>query len=89
MPDHYPKIQFTVIIPINMNTLIHTPPAGQTFSGFQVLLVRLSPFVDVARSSPHLFLYGECRRVLPDAQIDFAWLPTAAQRKSRDRKSVV
>jgi len=86
--DHYPKIHITGIITSNMDTLNHTPPTGQTISGFRVLIVRLSPFDDVARSSPHLFLYGECHRVLADAQIDFAWLPTSGQRKSRKEQGL-
>lgn len=71
-----------------MDTFNNTSPIGQTISGFRVLIVRLSPFEDVARSSPHLFLYGECHRVLPDTQIDFAWLPTASQRKSRKEQGL-
>ncbi|PKL14307.1 MAG: hypothetical protein CVV52_02375 [Spirochaetae bacterium HGW-Spirochaetae-8] len=71
-----------------MDTFNHTPPIGQGTSGFRVLIVRLSPFEDVARSSPHLFLYGECHRVLPDEQIDFAWLPTSAQRKYRKEQGL-
>jgi hypothetical protein len=46
-------------------------------AGFRVLIIRLSPFADVERSTPHLFLAAETRAVLPDAFIDMAFLPTA------------
>ncbi|MHC1692295.1 MAG: radical SAM protein [Sphaerochaetaceae bacterium] len=55
-------------------------PSGNT-PGFRVLIVRLSPFQDIQKSTPHLFLYGECRRVLPDDCIDFAWFPSARERR--------
>jgi len=48
---------------------------------FSVLIVRLSSFGDVVKSTPHQFLYGECVRVLPDEAIDFAFLPPPSQRK--------
>lgn len=48
---------------------------------FTVCIVRLSPFNDIERSSPHIFLYHECRAVLPAASIDFAWFPTARERQ--------
>lgn len=48
---------------------------------FTVLIVRLSPFRDVVKSTPHQFLYGECVRVLPDEAIDFAFLPTEKERR--------
>ena len=44
----------------------------------KVLIMRLSPFRDVVKSTPHQFLYGECARVLPDEDIDFVFLPNAA-----------
>jgi len=53
----------------------------ETERGFTVLIVRLSPFRDVVKSTPHQFLYGECVRVLPDEAIDFAFLPPANERK--------
>lgn len=49
---------------------------------YRVLIVRLSPFRDVDRSIPHLFLYQEIRRAQPDAYIDMAFLPTAHQRQA-------
>ena len=49
---------------------------GWEESGFHALIVRLSPFVDVERSTPHLFLAREIRAALPDAYIDMAFLPS-------------
>ena len=40
--------------------------------------MRLSPFVDVERSTPHLFLAREIRAALPDAYIDMAFLPSTS-----------
>jgi len=45
------------------------------------LIVRLSPFHDVVKSTTHQFLYGECRRVLDDSCIDFAFFPSEAERR--------
>lgn len=55
-------------------------PAWQGAS-LRALIVRLSPFRDVERSSPHLFLARELRDELPDAYIDFSFLPQARDRK--------
>lgn len=44
-------------------------------SSFHALIVRLSPFADVERSTPHLFLAREVRAALPDAYIDMTFLP--------------
>ena len=41
----------------------------------KVLIVRLSPFIDVQRSTPHLFLCRETRGALPDTFIDMSFLP--------------
>jgi hypothetical protein len=46
-------------------------------SSFHALIVRLSPFSDVERSTPHVFLAREVRAALPDAYIDMAFLPRA------------
>lgn len=48
---------------------------GWEVSRFHALIVRLSPFADVERSTPHLFLAREIRAALPDAYIDMAFLP--------------
>jgi hypothetical protein len=44
-------------------------------SDCRVLILRLSPFADVERSTPHLFLAREVRAALPRAFIDMAFLP--------------
>src|SRR5574344_685448 len=51
---------------------------------FRVLIVRLSPFHDVVKSTTHQFLYGECARILDDDCIDFAFLPGENARKRRE-----
>jgi len=50
-------------------------------TSFRVLIVRLSPYRDVDRSTPHLFLFQAVRRVLPDAFIDMAFFPPYHDRK--------
>lgn len=47
----------------------------------RILIVRLSPFKDVDRSSPHLVLFSECRAALPGAFIDFAFFPDKQDRE--------
>jgi len=44
------------------------------------LILRLSPFRDVERSTPHEFLYREVRQALPNAYIDFGFFPTTRDR---------
>ena len=41
----------------------------------RVLILRLSAWRDVSNSAPHLFLAQHVRRALPEAWIDFAFLP--------------
>ena len=48
----------------------------------RILIVRLSPWRDVDTSTPHLVLFDEIRSAMKDAFIDFAFLPTAADRKA-------
>jgi hypothetical protein len=45
------------------------------------LIVRLSPFRDVERSTPHQFLYREVRKAMPAAYLDFCFFPAAKERK--------
>jgi hypothetical protein len=54
----------------------------------RVLIVRLSPFRDVDRSLPHLFLFHKVRQALPDAYIDLAFFPTAAQRELLEQEGI-
>ena len=57
-------------------------------ASYRVLIVRLSPFRDVDRSLPHLFLFHEARRALPDAFIDLAFFPAAAQRELFEQEGI-
>lgn len=52
---------------------------------FRVLIVRLSQFRDVVKSTTHQFLYGECSRILPADCIDFAFLPSENDRKRHEQ----
>ncbi|MCP4542078.1 MAG: radical SAM protein [Chloroflexi bacterium] len=54
-------------------------------ASYRVLIVRLSPFRDVDRSLPHLFLFHEVRQALPDAFVDMAFFPSASERKLLER----
>jgi hypothetical protein len=54
----------------------------------RVLIARLSPFRDVDRSIPHLFLFQEVRRALPDAFIDLAFFPAAAERELFEQEGI-
>jgi radical SAM superfamily enzyme YgiQ (UPF0313 family) len=51
---------------------------GWAESSMRVLILRLSPFADVERSTPHLFLAREARGACADAYIDMAFLPAEA-----------
>jgi len=52
------------------------------------LILRLSPFRDVERSTPHEFLYREVRQALPGAYIDFGFFPTTRDRAALECGSV-
>lgn len=52
------------------------------------LVVRLSPFRDVERSTPHEFLYREARAAMPGAYIDFCFFPTKRDRAVLDAAGV-
>lgn len=55
---------------------------------FRALIVRLSSFRDVDRSTPHLFLADAVRRSTPDAFVDFAFFPPARDRALLQEHSV-
>jgi hypothetical protein len=59
-----------------------------TDASARVLVVRLSPFSDVERSTPHLVLFSECRKALPDAYIDFSFLPGRSDREILAERSL-
>lgn len=56
------------------------PRWSEARAGAKFLIVRLSPFRDVQRSTPHEFLYREIRNAIPDAYIDFSFFPAARDR---------
>lgn len=47
----------------------------------KVLIVRLSPFRDVDRSTPHLFLADAARRAEPNSYVDMCFLPLLRDRR--------
>ncbi|MEI6807843.1 MAG: hypothetical protein WCN95_03905 [bacterium] len=47
----------------------------------KVLIVRLSPFRDVDRSTPHLFLADAARRAEPKSYVDMCFLPVLRDRQ--------
>lgn len=51
-------------------------------AGCRVLIARLSPFRDIEASYSHLVLFDESRRALPDAFLDFAFLPPLQDRRA-------
>ena len=54
----------------------------------RILIMRLSRFEDVCRSTPHLFLFGACRSAFAEAYLDFAFFPSAADRKLLEEKKL-
>jgi len=72
-------------LPFN-NPTLGNPPFGD--ASCRVLIVRLSPFRDVDRSLPHLFLVQEVRRALPHAFIDLAFFPGRGTRELFDELDV-
>ena len=70
--------QVEPFLPLN-NPSFHNPAFED--APYHLLIVRLSPFGDVDRSIPHLFLFQEVRRALPGAYVDMAFFPTAVERE--------
>ena len=68
---HWPAMQQATLF--RPNPTFENPPFEQAEA--RVLIVRLSPFRDVDRSTPHLFLFQAARRALPGAFVDFAFFP--------------
>ena len=54
----------------------------------RILIVRLSPWRDVDISTPHLVLFDEIRLAMKNAYVDFAFMPTAADRKSLSSRNL-
>jgi len=74
--------------PLMQQATLYRPVPNSTFENpafadadFRALIVRLSPFRDVDRSMPHLFLFQAVRRALPGAYIDVAFFPPQHDRE--------
>ncbi len=79
---------FTQNWPLLQQAALYRPDPNPTFgnpafeaASFRALIVRLSPFRDVDRSTPHLFLFQAVRRALPEAYIDMAFFPPQYDRE--------
>jgi len=57
-------------------------------SPLRLLIVRLSPYRDVDRSTPHLFLAQAARQAEPRAYLDFCFFPEEADRKLLQSSSI-
>jgi hypothetical protein len=68
------------------NATFENPPweAGS----LRILIVRLSAFRDVERSTPHLFLARAARRGAPGSYVDMAFLPPPAERSDREAQGL-
>ena len=84
--QHGPSLQQAGLYLPRPNPTFRNPPFDE--AGFRVLIVRLSPFRDVDRSTPHLFLFQEVRRALPDAYIDMCFFPPRHDRSRFERAGV-
>ncbi len=51
-------------------------------ASLRILIVRLSPFRDVDRSTPHYFLACEVRNAMPNAFVDMVFFPAKQDRSS-------
>jgi len=74
--------------PLMQQAALYRPDPNPTFgnpafetASFRALIVRLSPFRDVDRSTPHLFLFQAVRRALPGTYIDMAFFPPQYDRE--------
>ena len=77
--QHWVLLQQATLFRPEPNPTFGNPAFGD--ASFRVLIVRLSPFRDVDRSTPHLFLFQAVRRALPDAYIDIAFFPPQHDRE--------
>jgi hypothetical protein len=81
--EHRALLQQAPLFTLQPNPTFDNPPFEA--ATFRVLIVRLSPFRDVSRSTPHLFLYQAVRRgtaaphpdsdVLEPVYVDMAFFP--------------
>lgn len=80
LEGHWPSLQQAGLLLPRPNPTFRNPSFAA--ASRRALIVRLSPFRDVDRSTPHLFLFQALRRALPDVYIDMAFMPP---RPDRDR----
>jgi len=69
----WPLLQQAEVYSPHPNPTFHNPDFAS--ATLRVLIARLSPFQDVSRSTPHLFLAQAARRALPTAYVDMAFFP--------------
>ncbi len=75
----WPSFQQAAVMVPHVNPTCGNPAWDEAQT--RVLIARLSPFRDVDRSQPHLFLAQAVRRALPRAYVDFAFFPSRADRE--------
>jgi len=83
---HWASLQQADVYRPTPNPTWGNPRAAE--ASYKVLIVRLSPFRDVNRSTPHLFLFQAVRSVLPEAFIDMAFFPPQHDRKRFREESI-
>ena len=69
----WPLLQQAEVYSPRPNPTFHNPDFAS--ATLRVLIARLSPFQDVSRSTPHLFLAQAARRALPKSYVDLAFFP--------------
>lgn len=84
--DQWAVLQQASLYRPEPNSTFENPPFAE--ADWRALIVRLSPYRDVARSTPHLFLAQAIRRALPQAYIDMAFFPPQHDRARRREAGV-
>ena len=82
----WPLLQQADLFLPHPNPTFRNPPFGE--ADFRVLIVRLSPFRDVDRSTPHLVLSQAVRRALPEAYVDVVFFPPKHDRERLRRAGI-
>jgi len=86
LATHWPVMQQAELFLPRLNPTAGNP--AWEAADFRVLIVRLSPYRDVERSTPHLFLAQAARRAAPAAYVDFAFFPPQHDRKRLEAAGV-
>ncbi len=82
----WPLLQQAGLFLPHPNPTFRNPAFGE--ADFRVLIVRLSPFRDVDRSTPHLVLSQAVRRALPEAYVDVVFFPPKHDRERLRRAGI-